>query len=54
MWPELIDRLPTRMRELHQWDMKYSAEKNTMFAARIKDSHFRQGMDDVWIELENL
>ena len=23
MWPELIDRLPMRMRELHQWYMKY-------------------------------
>jgi len=54
MWPELIDRLPTRMRELYQCNLKYSAEGNIMFAARIKDRHFHRGMDDVWIELENL
>ena len=54
VWPKLIDMLPTRMRELHQWYMKYSTEKNIMFATRIKDSHFHRGMDDVWIELENL
>ena len=54
MWPELIDRLPTRMHELHNWYMKYSSEGNVMFAAHIKDSHFYRGMDDVWIELENL
>ena len=47
MWPELIDRLPTRMRELHKWYMKYSSEGNIMFTARIKDSHFHRGMDDV-------
>ena len=54
MWPELIDRLPTRMRELHNWYMKYSSERNIMFAARIKDNHFHRGMDDVWMELVNL
>jgi len=54
MWPELIDRLPTRMRELHNWCTKYSSEGNIMFVARIKDSHFHRGMDDVWIELVNL
>ena len=43
MWTELIDMLPTRMRELHQWYMKYTAENNIMFAARIKNSHFHQG-----------
>ena len=47
MWPELIDMLPVRMRELHQWYMKYSSEGNIMFATRIKDSHFHRGMDDV-------
>ena len=53
MWLELIDMLPTRMRELNEWYMKYSKE-SIMFAAHIKDSHFHRGMDDVWIELENL
>ena len=54
MWPELIDILLTRMRELHQWYMKSSAEGNIMFAAQIKDNHFHRGMDDIWIEFENL
>ena len=54
MWPELIDMLPTRMHELHNLYLKYSSEGNIMFAARIKDSHFHRGMDDVWIELVNL
>ena len=53
MWPELIDMLPTRMRELHQWYMKYF-KGHVMFATRIKDRHFHRGMDYVWIELENL
>ena len=54
MWPELIDRLPTRMHELHNWYLKYSSEGNIMFVAHIKDSHFHRGMDNVWIELVNL
>jgi hypothetical protein len=54
MWPGFIDSLPTRMHELHNWYMKYSSEGNIMFAARIKDSHFHRGMDDVWIELVSL
>jgi hypothetical protein len=43
MFPELIDMLPTRMRELHQWYMKACAEGHVMLAARIKDSHFHRG-----------
>ena len=42
------------MCELHKWYMKYSSEGNIMFAAHIKDNNFHRGMDDVWIELENL
>ena len=53
MWPKLIDRLPMRMRELHNWYLKYSSGGNIMFVARIKDSHFHRSMDDVWIELVN-
>ena len=54
MWPELINMLLTRMRELHQWYMKSSAEGNIMFVAGIKDSHFHWGIDDVWIDFEHL
>ena len=54
MWPELIDMLPTRMLELHQWYMKASAEGYVMLPTRIKDIHFHQGMDDVWIDFNHL
>jgi len=54
MWEELIPRLPTRMHELHAWYLKASAMKDVMFCARVQDRHFHRGMDDVWIEFENL
>ena len=54
MWEELIPRLPTRMRELHPWYMRSTAEGNIMFSSRVKDRHFCEGIDDVWIEFENL
>ena len=54
MWPELIDMLPTRMRELHQWYMKALAEGYVMLAARIKHIYFHRGMDDVWIDFDHL
>jgi hypothetical protein len=54
MWPELIDMLPMRMHELHQWYMKASAEGYVMLPTRIKDIHFHQGMDDVWIDFNHL
>ena len=33
MWPELLDVLPTRMRELHTWYMKAAADATIMIAA---------------------
>ena len=54
MWPELIDMLPTRMRELHQWYMKACAEGYVMIAARIKHTHFYRGIDDIWIDFDHL
>ena len=54
MWEELIPRLPTRMRELHAWYLKASASKNVVFCARVQDRHFHWGMNDIWIEFENL
>ena len=53
MWSELIDMLPTRMRELHQWYMKASTEGYVMLPARIKDIHFHRGMDDVCIDFDH-
>ena len=54
MWEELIPTLPTRMRELHAWYLKASASKDKVFRARIQDRNFHRGMDDIWIEFENL
>ena len=47
MWSELIDILPTRMREFHQWYLKACAEGYIMLAAQIKHTHFYRGMDDI-------
>ena len=54
MWEELIPMLPTRMCELHAWYLKVSAKKDVMFRAQVQDRHFNRGMDDIWIEFENL
>ena len=54
MCEELIPRLPTKMCELHQWYMKASTTKDVIFRAQVQDRHFHRGMDDVWIEFENL
>jgi hypothetical protein len=54
MWPELLNMLPTRMRELHEWYMRATADGDVMFAARVKDSNLHQGLADVWIEFESL
>ena len=54
MREELIPTLPTRMHELHAWYLKASALKDVVFRARVQDMHFNWGMDDIWIEFENL
>ena len=54
MWEELIPMLPTRMCELHAWYLKASASKDVVFCAQVQDRHFHRGMDDIWIEFENL
>jgi len=47
IWPELIDMLPTRIRELHQWYMKQPVDEIVMFAARVQDRYLYQGTADV-------
>ena len=53
MWPELIETLPTGMREFHKWYLKASAEGYIMIAARIKRTHFYRGIDDIWIDFDH-
>jgi hypothetical protein len=33
MWPELLNMLPTRMRELNEWYMRTTADGDVMFTA---------------------
>jgi hypothetical protein len=49
MWPELLNMLPMRMRELHEWYMRATADGDVMFIAQVKDSNLHQGLADVWI-----
>jgi hypothetical protein len=54
MWPELLNMLPTRMRELHELYMGPTADGDVMFAARVKDSDLYRGLADVWVEFVSL
>jgi hypothetical protein len=39
--------LLTRMRELHEWYTRASADVDVIFAARVKDSNLHRGLADV-------
>jgi hypothetical protein len=54
MWPELLNMLPTRMRELHEWYIRATSDGDVMFAARVKDCDLHRGLADVWIEFVSL
>jgi hypothetical protein len=47
MWPELLNMLPTRMRELHEWYMRDTVDGDLMFAARVKDRDLHLGLADI-------
>ena len=53
LWSELIDTLPTRMREFHEWYLKACAERYIMLTVRIKHTYFYRGMDDIWIGFDH-
>jgi len=52
MWPELINHLPTKMRALHNWYLKASAEGQMVISALVKDEHYFRGTDEIIIFLE--
>jgi hypothetical protein len=54
MWPELLNMLPTRMRELHEWYMRATADVDVTFTARVKDSDLHRGLAGIWIDFESL
>ena len=43
VWPQLVQYLPTRMYELHNWHMTQAASGMTMLYVRIEDHHFFRG-----------
>ena len=49
MWPELINHLPTKMRALHNWYLKASAEGQMVISALVKDEHYFRGTDEIII-----
>jgi hypothetical protein len=51
---ELLNMLPTRMCELHEWYMRTTANGDIIFAARVKDSDLHRGLADIWIEFVSL
>jgi hypothetical protein len=51
---ELVEMLPTRMRELHKWYLKATADGDVMFAAWVKHINLYRGFADVWIEFVSL
>jgi hypothetical protein len=54
MWLELVEMLPTRMREMHKWYLKASADGDVMFAARVKHTDLYRGLANIWIEFLSL
>nr|TKW32558.1 hypothetical protein SEVIR_2G175300v2 [Setaria viridis] len=54
VWPQLVDRLPTKMYKLHQWYMEASANSLLMLEVRIGDQHYFCGEDILKIPLEEL
>jgi len=47
MWPEMINHLPTKMRALHNWYLKASAEGQMLISALVKDEHYFRGADEI-------
>ena len=48
--PELVNHLPTKMRRLHNWYMRASAESKNWICCGYKNEHFGHGKGMVMIE----
>nr|TKW22537.1 hypothetical protein SEVIR_4G235100v2 [Setaria viridis] len=54
VWPQLVDRVPTKMYKLHQWYMEASANGLLILEVRIGDQHYFRGDDIINVPLEEL
>lgn len=52
VWPQLVDRLPTRMYKLHQWYMQASAEGQIVLEVWIGKQYFFCGEAIIHVPLE--
>jgi hypothetical protein len=52
--PEELPRLSTMMRRLHDWYLKASEEGTNYIIAYIKDEHYFNGDEEIFIEFEEL
>jgi len=52
--PEQLPHLPTMMRRLHDWYLEASKQGSNYIIAGIKDEHYFNGDEDIFIEFEEL
>lgn len=52
--PEQVNNLSTQMYRFHQWYMEQSANGREMFTARVKDTYYFYGEDDMWIHFKDI
>ena len=52
--PEELPHLPTMMRRLHDWYLEASKQGSNYIIAGIKDEHFFNGDQEIFIEFEEL
>jgi hypothetical protein len=52
--PEELPHLPTMMRRLHDWYLEASKQGSNYIIAGIKDEHYFNGDEEIYIEFEEL
>ena len=52
--PEKPITLTTRMRQLHDWYLRESAEGRSNFGVRFKEEQFYRPSDTIWVTFEEL
>lgn len=51
---EELPHLPTQMWRLHDWYLKASKEGSNMIFVGIKDEHFFNGVEEMYVEFDEL
>jgi hypothetical protein len=52
--PEEVRLLPTQMRKLHEWYMEASKEGTNYIIAGVKDEHYFNGDEEIYVEFDEL